>query len=119
MSDRLLLALENIKLTFGGKPLFDGLNLHIIEGDKICLVGKNGAGKTTLMRLMTEDLELDGGKRFALPGTRIGYLAQNPQSDPQMPVRAFVLSGLPKDERTAHNEYLADIVLAPWDWTRN
>ena len=113
MADRLLLSLEEIRLSFGGKPLFEGLSLHLMEGDKISLVGKNGAGKTTLMRLMIEELELDGGRRFMLPGTRVGYLAQKAQHLPGQTVRDFVLSGLPKAERGPHNEYLADIVLGP------
>lgn len=113
MSNRLILALENISLTFGGKPLFEGLNFHLAEHDRISLVGKNGAGKTTLMRLMSEDLALDGGKRFVYPGVSIGYLAQQVAFVPDHSVRQFVLSGLPKEARDEHNEYLADIVIGP------
>ncbi len=113
MNNRLLLSLENITLTFGGKPLFENLTLHIAERDRICLVGKNGAGKTTLMRLMVEDLELDGGKRFVYPGTSIGYLAQIIHYDPQQRVKDFVLSGLPESERNEANGYLADMVIEP------
>lgn len=113
MSNRLILSLEEITLTFGGKPLFEGLDMHICEKDRICLVGKNGVGKTTLMRLMVEDLELDAGKRFVLPGTRIGYLAQNITFSPKQTVRDFVLSGLPKSQQTEHSTYLADIVISP------
>ena len=47
MANKLLIALEDVVLSFGGKPLFQGINLFVNEGDKICLVGKNGAGKTT------------------------------------------------------------------------
>ena len=113
MNNRLILSLEEITLTFGGKPLFDGLDMHITEGDRICLVGKNGVGKTTLMRLMVEDLELDAGKRFVLPGTTIGYLAQKVKFAPDDTVKSFVLSGLPQEKRTAENEYLADMVISP------
>ncbi len=83
MAARVCISLEDIYLTFGGKPLFEGLRMHISEGDKICLVGKNGAGKTTLMRLLMDDLELDGGKRFAVPGISIGYLAQKVDFNPK------------------------------------
>lgn len=113
MADRLLLALENVTLSFGGKPLFEDLTLHITQSDRICLVGKNGAGKTTLMRLMIEELELDGGSRFVLPGIKIGYLAQKVAFDPAMTVKEFVLSGLPDDDQLAHSEYLADMVISP------
>ncbi|PZP84100.1 MAG: ABC transporter family protein [Azospirillum brasilense] len=115
MAERVLLALEDITLTMGTKLLFEGLNLHILEGDKICLVGRNGAGKTTLMRLITQDLELDSGKRFQLPGSRIGYLAQQVGFDPAMRVRDFVQLGLPPEEQNEESLHRADIVLGPLD----
>lgn len=113
MNHRPLLSLDDITLSFGGKPLFDGLNMHVIEKDRICLVGKNGAGKTTLMRLMVEDLELDGGERFVYPGTCIGYLAQNIRFNPEETIKQFVLSGLPKEQQNPDNAYLADMIIAP------
>ncbi len=115
MANRVLLALEDITLTMGAKLLFEGLNLHILEGDKICLVGRNGAGKTTLMRLIMQELELDAGKRFQLPGSRIGYLAQQVEFDPKLPVREFVQLGLSKDQRGEESLHRADIVLSPLD----
>ncbi len=113
MLDRLLIGLEDIHLTFGGKPLFEDLRMHIVENDRICLVGKNGAGKTTLMRLILGELELDGGKRFALPGITIGYLAQNVPYLPGDTVKQFVLSGLAEKDRSEDKQHLADIVIAP------
>ena len=100
MTDRVLISLEDVYLTFGGKPLFDGLRMHICEGDKICLVGKNGAGKTSLMKLVTGELEMDGGRRFCLPGITIGYLAQNVPFGAEENVHGFVMSGLPEADRT-------------------
>lgn len=115
MAERLLISLENAVLNFGGKPLFDGLSMHICEGDKICLVGKNGAGKTTLMRLIMGELELDGGTRFLLPGITIGYLAQSVDHQADDTIHDFVLSGLSEDERNESNHYLADQMMEPLD----
>ncbi|MBV8939279.1 MAG: ABC-F family ATP-binding cassette domain-containing protein [Alphaproteobacteria bacterium] len=113
MAERVLISLEDITLTFGGKPLLEGLRMHINEGDKICLVGKNGAGKTTLMRLITGELEPDGGTRFTLPGLTIGYLAQTVAHAPGDSVHRFVMSGLMPADRTEDKHHLADIVIAP------
>jgi ATP-binding cassette subfamily F protein uup len=115
MADRVLVALEEIGLVLGTKRLFDGLSLHIAQGEKICLIGRNGAGKTTLMRLIMQELELDAGKRFQLPGTRMGYLAQQVSFDPEQKVREFVQLGLSPQDRGAESLHRADIVLAPLD----
>ena len=115
MSERVVISVEDAVVNFGGKPLFNGLRMHITEGDKICLVGKNGAGKTTLMRLITGDLEMDGGTRFALNGVTVGYLAQAvPYADTDT-VHRFVMSGLPKDEQTEDKHHLADMVITPFE----
>jgi ABC transport system ATP-binding/permease protein len=115
MAERLLLSLEDAFLTFGGKPVFEDLRMHICEGDKICLVGKNGAGKTTLMKLITGEIELDGGNRFCLPGLNIGYLAQQVAFDPTHNVHQFVMSGLPDEDQTEEKHHWADKVIAPLD----
>jgi ATP-binding cassette subfamily F protein uup len=115
MNARVLVSLEDIRLSFGGKPLFDGLNLHVCAGDKICLVGKNGAGKTTLMRLITGELELDAGERFGYPGLRIGYLAQNIAIDATQTVQQFVMTGLAPEKRDETHMHLAEIMMDPLD----
>ncbi len=113
MNSRVLISLEDVSVHFGGKPLFDGIRLHVNEHDRICLVGKNGAGKTTLMRLITGELEPDAGSRFMLPGLRIGYLAQKIEHSPDDTVRSFVLSGLSAQERSEEKHHLADQMMAP------
>ena len=115
MAPRVLISLEDVKLTFGGKPLFDGLKMHIAEGDKICLVGRNGAGKTTLMRLIMGEIELDGGKRFAFPGLTLGYLAQTVAFDPEESIKHFVLSGLSPEEQTEDKLHVAEKIVSPLD----
>lgn len=119
MAPRVCISIEDAYLTFGGKPLFDGLRMHICEGDKICLVGKNGAGKTTLMRLILGQMELDAGKRFALPGVTIGYLAQSVDYNLDDIVSKFVLSGLTKEEQTEDRLHMAEKVIEPLDLNPN
>ncbi|WP_210527585.1 ABC-F family ATP-binding cassette domain-containing protein [Rubellimicrobium arenae] len=73
-----LLQLSDISLTFGGDPVFDGLSLAVQEGDRIALVGRNGSGKSTLMKVMAGIVEADRGLRATAPGTRVGYMEQDP-----------------------------------------
>ncbi|MEQ1705940.1 MAG: ABC-F family ATP-binding cassette domain-containing protein [Rickettsiales bacterium] len=119
MAETVLISLEDISVKFGGKPLFENLRMHIVEGDKICLVGKNGAGKSTLMRLILGELEQDGGTRFCLPNTSIGYLAQNVEFNASDSVHQFVMSGLKIEERNENKHHLADMVIVPLDLDSN
>jgi ATP-binding cassette subfamily F protein uup len=73
-----LLALRDVRLTFGGKPLFEGVTTWIGRGDKTCLVGRNGSGKSTLLKVMAGEILPDSGERFVQPGTRIAVLPQDP-----------------------------------------
>ncbi len=114
MARTLLFSLNDVSLTFGGKPVFEELSMQILERERICLVGKNGAGKTTLMKLITDDLEIDAGERFMLPGITVGYLEQKVEFDPAMDAKTFVMSGLSAEDRESH-AYLADIVMSPLD----
>lgn len=114
MARTLLFSLNDISLTFGGKPVFEDLSMQILERERICLVGKNGAGKTTLMKLITNDLDIDDGERFMLPGITVGYLEQKVEFDPLMDAKTFVMSGLDAEDRESH-AYLADIVMSPLD----
>jgi len=73
-----LLALRDIRLTFGGHPLFEGADLAVREGERLALVGRNGSGKSTLLKVAAGIIEPDGGERFAQPGLTVRYLAQEP-----------------------------------------
>jgi ATP-binding cassette subfamily F protein uup len=73
-----LLQLADISLTFGGNPVFDGMNLTVAPGERIALVGRNGSGKSTLMKLMAGLVEADRGARSVPAGIRVGYMEQEP-----------------------------------------
>ena len=73
-----LLQLNDISLTFGGDPVFDGLDLVVPSGDRVALVGRNGSGKSTLMKVMAGLVEADRGARVVPPGTSVGYMEQDP-----------------------------------------
>lgn len=112
MPGRLLLSVKDAFVSFGNKPLFEGLSFNLTEGDKICLVGKNGTGKTTLMNIITGDRELDDGIRWQLGGTRIGYLQQEVAIVPGQSVFDFVFAQLSGEEREAQ-AYKVEMVVQP------
>ncbi|QJC21645.1 ABC transporter ATP-binding protein [Arcanobacterium buesumense] len=45
-----------------GKPVINGLNLHVKHGSQIAIVGPTGAGKTTLVNLLMRFYDIDDGK---------------------------------------------------------
>jgi len=93
-----LLALKDVRLTFGGTPLFEGVTTWIGRGDKTCLVGRNGSGKSTLLKVMAGDIAPDSGERFVQPGIRIATLPQDPIIIAPT-VADYVAQGLPPAER--------------------
>jgi len=104
-----ILSLEGMALQQGGRWLFGGppgadgpppLDLHVLPGDRLALIGRNGAGKTTLLRLITGRIEADRGQRRVKPGTRIVFLEQEPDFAPFVTLMDFALAG--PDAPAAH-----------------
>lgn len=93
-----LLQLSDISLTFGGEPVFDGLDLVVQPGDRVALVGRNGSGKSTLMKVMAGLVEGDRGTRVAGPGVSVGYMEQEPDLSGFATLGDFAASGLEPGE---------------------
>jgi ABC transport system ATP-binding/permease protein len=93
-----LLQLSQISLTFGGNPVFEGLDLVVQPGDRVALVGRNGSGKSTLMKVMAGLVEPDAGQRTVAPGTHVGYMEQDPDLSGFATLGEFAASKLPDGE---------------------
>ena len=55
---------ERVRFTHAGQgtPLFDGLDLHVADGERVGLVGRSGGGKTSIIRLLLRLMDVDGGE---------------------------------------------------------
>jgi len=71
-----LLSLQNIQISFGGPKLLDRATLQIEPGERICLLGRNGEGKSTLLKIVSGDLEPDGGAVLRQGGVTVARLTQ-------------------------------------------
>ncbi len=89
-----LISLQEIKLSFSGPAIFDGLSLQLEPGERIALLGRNGAGKTTLMKVMTGQQPVDDGKVILQKGIQIARLPQEVPVGITGSVYDIVLSGL-------------------------
>jgi ATP-binding cassette ChvD family protein len=80
------------------REILKGIYLAFYPGAKIGVLGSNGAGKSTLLRIMAGvDKDFLGDAR-PLPGTRIGYLPQEPRLDPSKDVRGNVMEGVKEQQ---------------------
>lgn len=93
-----LLQLTDISLTFGGNPIFDGVNLIVQPQDRIALVGRNGSGKSTLLKVMAGLVEPDRGDSTTPAGIRVGYMEQEPDLSAYDTLGDFAASGLAPGE---------------------
>jgi ATP-binding cassette subfamily B protein len=69
--------LDGVRFSHTGhaEPLFDGLDLHVCDGERVGLVGRSGGGKTTIIRLLLRLMDVDEG-RILVGGRDITRLAQ-------------------------------------------
>ncbi|MFA3917956.1 ABC-F family ATP-binding cassette domain-containing protein [Ruegeria hyattellae] len=93
-----LLQMSGISLTFGGDPVFSGLDLMVQPGDRVALVGRNGSGKSTLMKVMAGLVEADAGEITIPPGKSVGYMEQDPDMAGFATLGDYASSGLEPGE---------------------
>ena len=72
-----MISIEQVRVEFGGSPLFDDISFLINPKDRIALVGKNGAGKTTLLKLLSGKMSPTKGNISVPRDLTIGYLPQH------------------------------------------
>jgi ATP-binding cassette subfamily F protein 3 len=64
-------------VALGGNRIVDDVDITVLRGERVGVVGENGAGKSVLLRLLAGELEPDRGERKAGPSIRFGRLAQD------------------------------------------
>ena len=56
-----VLRTTDLRKSFGGQVVLDGIDLELRRGEVVLLQGENGSGKTTLLNILTGNLEPDAG----------------------------------------------------------
>ena len=56
-----MLRAEGVVKVYGGREVLSGVDLHVDEGEVVCLVGASGSGKSTLLRCLDLLEEVDDG----------------------------------------------------------
>ncbi len=103
MSGQFIFTMHRVsKIVPPNRAILKDISLSFFPGAKIGMLGLNGSGKSTLLRIMAgEDKGFDGEAR-PQPGTRVGFLPQEPQLDPKKDVRGNV------EEAVAETKALLD-----------
>jgi ATP-binding cassette subfamily F protein 3 len=72
-----LVVMENVSIGYSEKTILKQVQLNLVPGARIGLLGRNGAGKSTLIKLLSGQLQAQTGKYQPNPGLNIGYFAQH------------------------------------------
>ena len=72
-----MLAVNDLRLQFGGRTLFDDVNLKFTPGNCYGIIGANGAGKSTFLRILSGEISPTAGRVDITPGERLAVLKQN------------------------------------------
>jgi len=121
----LLLRVEGLTKTYGGRPVVHGVGFDVHRSKVIGLLGKNGAGKTTTFRMTVGMISPDAGKiqfmgrdvtRFPMykrARLGMGYLSQEPSVFRGLTVEQNLnsileLTPLPPKDRVRRRDELVD-----------
>lgn len=72
-----MLAVHDLRLQFGGRTLFDDVNLKFTPGNCYGIIGANGAGKSTFLKILSGEISPTAGRIEVTPGERLAVLKQN------------------------------------------
>ena len=111
-----MLTIRDLKMTFGGRVLFEDATFAVNYGDRVALVGPNGAGKTTLFSIILRQLEPDAGEVVRDEWTMVGHLPQEAEANGDetiLDVATGRVDELPRLEKRLHELEKAGDVSSP------
>lgn len=88
----MIMQLEHISKSFGGRQLFHDVTFRLEEYERLALVGPNGAGKTTMLNIISGAEDPDEGRVLFAKGARVGYLEQEAIEMADQPIFEEVMS---------------------------
>lgn len=88
-----MISTSNVSLRFGGKKLFEDVNVKFTPGNCYGLIGANGAGKTTFLKILAKEIEPNTGEVHISPDLRLSVLKQDHYAYDQVPVLKTVMMG--------------------------
>lgn len=72
-----MISTTNVSLRYGGRKLFEDVNIKFTHGNCYGLIGANGAGKSTFLKILSGEIEANTGEVSITPGERLAVLKQD------------------------------------------
>ena len=94
-----MISTSNISLRFGGKKLFEDVNVKFTPGNCYGLIGANGAGKSTFLKILSKEIEPNTGEVHISSDLNLSMLKQNHFAYDDVPVLKAVMMGNEKLSR--------------------
>ena len=88
-----MLQAINVSLQFGGRKLFEDVNIKFTQGNCYGIIGANGAGKSTFLKILTGEITPNKGEVVKSPKERMSVLNQNQEAFNNETVIRTVLMG--------------------------
>ena len=82
-----LIDLIDVSKKFGANEILNSVSLSVNENEKIAIIGKNGSGKSTLMKIISDEVAADSGRRIVQSLISVEMLAQTPNFNATFTVR--------------------------------
>ena len=92
-----VLTARNLSKSYPSGDLFEGVSIHVEDGERIALIGPNGSGKTTLLKILAGVLAPDEGDIEHKRGVRTAYVDQNDRFADDVTPLAVVRAALKDD----------------------
>ena len=72
-----MISTSNLSVQFGGRKLFDEVNIKFTEGNCYGIIGPNGAGKSTFLKVLTGEIDSTSGEVIVEKNKRLSFLKQD------------------------------------------
>lgn len=72
-----ILELHHISKSFGDLKILDRFEYNFLRGERIGIIGKNGTGKSSFLKVITQQMPIDGGKVVVGDTIKFGYYSQD------------------------------------------